>query len=184
MKRFLVCLLLLSFTTAALAAPPLVISDRNAQQVMAQGKALGHGTGFVRGTTKLKASFSGTFGDIPRSQWASLVQQGQGTFLSDLIKAANIPSKNQDGLNFCWAYASVETDETCRLVQGQPYVPLSPESVGGPITNWRNVGGDGLDALTQLSTVGCCANTFMDAPNSLRVNRWKTGWKADCAPFP
>jgi hypothetical protein len=181
MKRFLACLILLSFGVAAYADPPHVISDDNAAQVIAQAKALGHGTGYIPGKTKLKASFRGTFGNIPRNQWAILVKQGQGTFLSDLIKAAGIPCKNQDGLGFCWVYASTETEETCRLIQGQPFVSLSPESVGGPINGWRNQGGNGIDALNQLTKVGACATIFMDRPNSLSPSRWKAGWQADCA---
>jgi hypothetical protein len=81
----------------------------------------------------------------------------------------------------CWVYASTETVEVCRAIQGQPYVSLSPESVGGPLTGWRNEGGNGLDALQQLTTTGACANSFMDAANSLHSSRWKTGWQADCA---
>ena len=101
--------------------------------------------------------------------------------MSDLIKAAKIPSKDQDGLGYCWVYASTATVETCRAIQGQAYVSLSPESVGGPLTGWRNQGGNGIDALDQLTKVGACANSFMDAPNSLHSSRWKKGWEADCA---
>ena len=158
----------------------LVIHDDNYQEIITQGSALGHATGYIPGTAKLKASFSDTYTTIPRSQWAALVKQGAGTFLSDLIKAAKIPSKNQDGLNYCWAYASTATVEVERCIQGQPYIDLSPESVGGPIMNWRNVGGNGIDALDQLTKVGACASSFMDSANSLHPSRWKTGWEADC----
>ncbi len=159
----------LAVHTARGQQPIQVIDEANAQQVMAQGQAAGHGTGWLKASTaKCKVSFSSQYQTIPRSQWPALVKAGQGTFLSDMIKAANLPVKNQDGLGYCWVYASVETVEVMRLMQGQPYVSLSPESVGGPINGWRNQGGNGLDALNQLNSVGCCADSFMDRANSLR----------------
>jgi hypothetical protein len=158
-----------------------VINDDNYQTIVAEGIAAGRGTGWVPSDTKPATKFTDSYTVIPRDQWKQLVKQGQGTFLSDLIKAAKIPAKDQDGLGYCWVYASTSTVETCRAIQGQPYVNLSPESVGGPINNWRNQGGNGIDALDQLSKVGACAMSFMDAPNSLHPSRWKQGWEADCA---
>lgn len=160
-----------------------VINDDNFEKVVADGMHAGHGTGFMgpdpRGHTMRK--FGDSYTVIPRDQWPSLIKQGQGTFLSDLIKKAKIPSKDQDGLNYCWAFASTSTAEVCFAVQGQAYEELSAESVGGPVVNWRNVGGYGTDALDQLTSTGACAASFMDAPNSLRPSRWKSGWEADCA---
>jgi hypothetical protein len=158
-----------------------IINDDNAQTVAAEGVAAGRATGWMPSTTRLNSKFTDSYTVIPRAQWKQLVQQGQGTFLSDLIKAQQIPVKDQDGLGYCWVYASTETVEVCRAIQGQAYVDLSPESVGGPLTNWSNQGGDGIDALDQLTKVGACTSSFMDAPNSLAVRRWKAGWQADCA---
>ena len=168
------------FVQAIKSAEPLVISDQNAQEVMLKGQAAGPGTGYVPGPMKLKAKFADSFEVIPRDQWKDLVKQGKGTFLSDLIKSAAIPATNQDGLGYCWVYASAQTVEVCRLIQGQPFVRLSPESIGGPITGWRNRGGYGIDALDQLTKVGACAAKYMDAPNSLNSSRWKAGWQEDC----
>lgn len=159
----------------------LVITDQNAAQIIAQGARAGHGTGFIQGKTKLKLKFTDQYPVIPRDQWPHLVKDGQGTFLSDLIKAVKIPAKDQDGLGYCWVYASTELVEVERAVQNQGYVSLSPESVGGPLTGWRNQGGDGIDALNQLTSAGCCANSFMDKANSLSSSRWKTGWQQDAS---
>lgn len=158
-----------------------VISDDNAAQIIQDGISAGRATGYIAGQPNLKASFSDTYTTIPRDQWKSLIEQGQGTFLSDLIKAYKIPSKDQDGLGYCWVYASTSCLETCRAIQNQPYVNLSPESAGGPVRNWRNQGGFGTEALKQLTNVGACAMSFMDKPNSLAPSRWKAGWEADCA---
>jgi hypothetical protein len=143
-----------------------------------------HGRGFIKPTAAAIAKwpkFSASYPLIPRSQWKTLIAEGRGTFLGDLIRAAKIPAKNQDGLNYCWAYASVSCVEAIRALQGQPFVELSPESVAGPIKNWRNDGGWGQDALDRLASVGACRADFMDAPNSRSPRRWAAGWEADCA---
>jgi len=116
---------------------------------------------------------------IPRSAWQSLILANQGKMLSDLIKQDGIKCKDQDGLNYCWGYGSTETVEVLRSVEHLPYVELSPESVAGPIVNWRNVGGFAEDACSQLNNFGACATSFMDAPNSLRHTSWKEGWEAN-----
>lgn len=157
-----------------------VINDDNYQTIIAEGLAAGRATGFEAGPPMdPRFKFSNKYTIIPRKDWPALIKQGQGTFLSDLIKAAKIPSKDQDGLGYCWVYASTSTVETCRAIQGQHYVDLSPESVGGPVTGWRNQGGYGEQALDQLTKVGACEMSFMDRPNSLSPSRWKAGWEAD-----
>jgi hypothetical protein len=99
------------------------------------------------------------------------------------MRSSGILCKDQDGTNYCWVYASASSVEAIRALQGQPYVNLSPESIGGPVRNWRNQGGWGLEALEQLQTVGACRMDFMDKPNSLSPSRWKSGWQADCANY-
>jgi hypothetical protein len=118
---------------------------------------------------------------IPRGEWKDRINEGQGNFLSDFILASNIPVKDQDGLGYCWVYASTTAVEVVRALEGLPLAVLSPESVGGPITGWRNEGGYGEDACKQLADAGACLESFMDAPNSLSHKRWKAGWEADCA---
>ena len=136
-------------------------------------------TGYIRPKSNPLPKFSATYPPIPRSQWSALIKEGKGTWIGDLMRAAKVPCKDQDGLGYCWVYASTESDEVIRLLQGQSFVELSPESVGGPVTGWRDQGGSGGDALQQLSDVGACASSFMDSPNSLSRNRWKAGWEAD-----
>ena len=137
-------------------------------------------TGYIKGTVpKGMATFRSVYPLIPRSQWSALIAQGKGTFLGDLMRKQGIPVKDQDGLGYCWVYASTECVEAVRALQGQPFVELSPESVGGPLTGWHNQGGNGLDALDQLTKAGACSVSFMDSANSLSQRRWKTGWQAD-----
>jgi hypothetical protein len=153
-----------------------VIDESNYPEV------LGRNNGYVKGTVpKGMPKFRSVYPLIPRSQWSALIAEGKGTWLGDLIRAAKIPCKDQDGLGYCWVYASTSCVEAIRALQGQPLVVLSPESVGGPVTGWRNQGGWGYDALEQLTKAGACRADFMDKPNSLRPSRWKDGWEADCA---
>jgi hypothetical protein len=156
----------------------LRIDDSNYRQFVGQ-----RATGYVKKSIKLYSlpRLEASFPVIPRSQWAQLVKEGQGTFLSDLAKAKHLPVYNQDGENYCWAFASTSVAHLVALAQGQPWPKLSAESVGGPVVSWRNVGGDGRDALQQLTDVGACAASFMDSANSLLPRRWKSGWQADCA---
>ena len=157
----------------------LVISDANWRQFV---NLPDHGTGYIKSTRpNTLPKFRSVYPLIPRSQWPALIKEGQGSFLSDVIKHAGVKVKNQGKLNYCWAFASTECVEAIRALQGQPYVELSPESVGGPVVSWRNVGGNGLDALDQLTKVGACAASFLDQPLSLNSRRWATGWQADTA---
>lgn len=118
---------------------------------------------------------------IPRSQWHDLIKQGQGSFLSDLVAEQKIPAKMQGRLNICWCEGPVRAYELRRAVMGLPYEDLAPESVAGPATGWRNIGGYASEAFDQLARGGVCRSSFLDAPNSLESKEWKTGWQADAA---
>jgi hypothetical protein len=117
---------------------------------------------------------------IPRAEWPDRIRDGQGTFLSDLHKQFNIKVKNQNGLNYCWAYGSTSTIELSITKTTGVYLDLSPESVAGPIVRWRNIGGYVEDACKQLLTFGACLSSFMNAPNSLTPSKWITGWENNC----
>ena len=160
-------------------APPKgtfrVIDESNFRQLIRL-----HPTGYIKGTNPPNLPrLSAVYPKVPRSQWPALHAQAKGTYLGDLIRAAKIPVKDQDGLGYCWVYASTSCVEAIRALQGQPLLVLSPESVGGPVTGWRNQGGWGYDALEQLTKAGACETSYMDSANSLRPSRWKAGWEAN-----
>ena len=160
--------------------PYLIIGDRNAHQFTAGGRYAGS-TGY-RGFHNPASPHIFQGGKplgrtIPRSVWHDRIQAGQGTFLSDLLKHEKIPAKDQNGLGYCWVYGSTRAVEVQRAIAGLPFRDLSPESVGGPCTGWRNRGGYASEALDQLQSAGACESSFMDAPHSLHPHRWKTGWQ-------
>lgn len=114
---------------------------------------------------------------VPREQWPALIAAGAGNWLSDLVQYRKMLAKSQGRLNFCWAFGTTRTYEIARVVMGLEHVDLSPESLGGPLTNWRNVGGYASEAFEGLEQNGICESSFMDAPNSLSPSRWKAGWQ-------
>ncbi len=116
---------------------------------------------------------------IPRSEWVPMLQAGKGQAVLKALVANNIQAKDQNGLGYCWVYGSTRSVELRRVREGLAHVELAPESVGGPITGWRNEGGYASQAFDQIQTGGICEETFLDAPCSLHHNRWKAGWQAN-----
>lgn len=75
--------------------------------------------------------------------------------LSDLIRLKNLPPKNQSTTNYCWMNAPIHSMEIRFLKMNETPVILSPASAAARLTNFRNVGGWGLDAVKFLTTDGC-----------------------------
>lgn len=103
---------------------------------------------------------------IPQSDWKGMIEDGEKgkSFLSHLGDRAGIKRKNQRRTNYCWIHGPVSAMEYVRAAQNQPYVELSPASVGAPMTKYANANGDpagvggwGTRGLKYLSDVGCCS---------------------------
>ncbi len=160
--------------------PYLIISDANARQFCAGGSRAGNFgyQGWQRPDQPHRfRGGSPVARTIPRSEWKDRIRAGQGSFLSDLVKQQGMAAKDQNGLGYCWVYGSTRTVEVRRATMGLPFHDLSPESVGGPCTGWRDEGGYASEAFQQLQDAGACESAYMDAPHSLRPNRWKAGWQ-------
>lgn len=93
---------------------------------------------------------------IPRSEWQARIEERQrlGVSIKSFMLAMGISVLNQQMTNFCWANAPTFATMVVRALQGQAPVRLSPASVACPLTNYRNVGGWGKDALQRISDVG------------------------------
>lgn len=93
---------------------------------------------------------------IPSSDWQAIIQEKEasGTNLSAMLLNAGVPSKNQQQTNYCWANSPTCCVESLRCAENQPYVALSAASVGGPITRYQNVGGNGEAALEYIVANG------------------------------
>lgn len=79
----------------------------------------------------------------------------------------------------CHAYGPVMAAMCHRLVQNQPHVMLSAESVGGPVTNWKNQGAYPEDDLQQMVNFGACPADMMDAPLSRKPSKWDPEWEVE-----
>lgn len=99
--------------------------------------------------------------------------------LSDLIDFA---SKDQNGTNYCWINGVVGALECARRKQNLPHISLSPASAGGPITNYRNVGGWGEDGLKYLTQTGVCRSELWP-DNEIRAGRLTGDVKRDYLNF-
>lgn len=95
---------------------------------------------------------------IPESEWQARIQEMEETKtrLSDIINAAGLPCKDQARTSQCWVNAPCHCVEIMRLLQNQEMVILSPSSVGGPVKNFRDPGGWGLEALQYAQDHGFC----------------------------
>lgn len=103
---------------------------------------------------------------VPRSEWQARIEERDRLGLTARARCAEagVPSKDQGSTNYCWAYSPTYCVEVLRTLMGLPHVALSAASVGGPVTNYRNVGGFGNRALEWISEAGI-------VPESLWPNR-------------
>lgn len=121
---------------------------------------------------------------IPRSKWDELIaaKDANKSWLYDIVKDS-VPVMNQGQLGYCHAYCFAAAVMMQRVVEGMGTVVLSAESVGGPVTGWRNEGANPEDDLNQAVSGGFCEASFMDAPWSLRPSRWKAGWEENALNY-
>lgn len=124
---------------------------------------------------------------IPRNLWDDIIarKDRDHSWIEDLVrdKRYGIPCTDQNGLGYCHAYGTVKKAMVKRLLQGHPFVMLSAESVGGPITRWTNQGADPADDMEQIAKFGACPQSFMDREHSLNHRNWKTGWEQEALNY-
>jgi hypothetical protein len=80
---------------------------------------------------------------IPRSEWSERIKEKEATKsnLSDILLRAGIPSTDQNGHGYCWAYSTVGCVQTIRAFNNQPHIPLNPHSVAATIKRGADQGG-------------------------------------------
>src|SRR5690606_36330226 len=111
---------------------------------------------------------------IPEVEWKERIKEREAKGLTnrELCKLAGIAPLNQNGTNYCWANGVIQCMQIIRAKSGDPHKPLSPASVAGPITNFRNVGGWGDQALDRIREHG--ANFQEDWPANAIDRRYHT----------
>lgn len=85
----------------------------------------------------------------PQSRWkdAIMAKQAAKSSLAYMFRATTRKVKNQQQTNYCWVNSPTFAMQVRRMWQNQPYVELSPASVGAEITGFKNVGGWGSQAI-------------------------------------
>lgn len=76
--------------------------------------------------------------------------------IPSILDAKGVPVKDQDGIPYCWIYATTHTVEIMYAVQGDGYVPLSATAAGAMITGGVSRGGYGAEAIDFLANHGTC----------------------------
>lgn len=121
---------------------------------------------------------------IPRSEWSARIKsmEASKSRLSDIRDRAGIPSLNQNGQGYCWAYAVVIAMMLLRAKAGQPYVRLSAHAIGCKIKNFRDEGGWGALALDFAIEHGCPSVEAWPEQSMSRQNDTPATW-ADAAKY-
>ena len=169
----------------------LIISDDNAQMVIDESLARTGGMvsveprrttygsseaqqiGLIAGEEQIKP--------YPESEWPDRIKAMAGRFIGDVMVANKVKCKDQNGLGFCWTYSLTSCVEVIRLQQGQGYVELNPESLGGDV-GWRNAGNSLDSAIAYARTHGICERRF-SPPHNLKTGTWQKGWEENALGY-
>lgn len=88
-------------------------------------------------------------------------------------KAANgsrMPSYDQNGQGFCWAYSSTCAASLARVAAGLPYVRLSAHKVGCFVKGYRDQGGWNGESVAHIAEQGVPSEEFWPAKSMSRSN--------------
>lgn len=80
---------------------------------------------------------------IPESEWSERIkeQERHESRISDILRRASIPSTDQNGHGYCWAYSTGGCVIALRAINNQPYLRLNPHSVAAIIKRGADQGG-------------------------------------------
>ena len=118
---------------------------------------------------------------IPRSEWPDRIkeQEARKSRISDVLRRKKIPSTDQNGDGYCWAYSTTGCIIVVRALNNQKYQPLNGHSIAAPIKNGRDEGGwCGLSAKYAMEIgVAVMGNGPGQWPEHSRNTRYDT---AEC----
>ena len=124
----------------------------------------------------LKYAAQPTFKVFPRVELAGRIRDlaQSGSTLRHHAKRAGIQSYDQSDTNYCHANSPALAIRLLRIMQGEPDVHISPGSIGGPVTGYRNEGAVIEDDLRQIVDFGAATIDYVPA-NQIKKNGWKPG---------
>ena len=120
---------------------------------------------------------------IPRSEWSDRIKEMERTKsrLSDLRMIGNggrpIPSLDQNGQGYCWAYSTTAAMMMLRLKQGLPYVRLSAHAVGCKVKGFRDQGGWSAQSLDFITKHGVPSVEFWAEKSMSRSHDNERTWE-------
>ena len=151
-------------------------------------------TKYPQGYLKCAPAWSVDMPVIPRSEWSDRIKEMVETksLLSDIRLTGDngnpIPSLDQNGQGYCWAYSSTAAVMMLRAAMGQPYVRLSAHAVACVIKRFRDEGGWGAHSLEFITERGVPSVEFWaeksmsrsyDTPatwENAKLHRVSEGW--------
>lgn len=98
---------------------------------------------------------------IPREVRREMVEERErkGLRLIDRLEKSGVFKLNQSPSWYCWCYAAVHGVMATSISQNEPARMLVPESVAGPIMNYRKKGGWSPKAVAYMVEHGVCDTT-------------------------
>lgn len=87
-----------------------------------------------------------------------------------------IPSRDQDGIGWCWCHSGVSAALLERCKQGEPYVDLSAFAIGSIIKNYRDEGGNGIEGVEFQAERGCPTSQFWPQQSRSKANDNPQTW--------
>jgi hypothetical protein len=97
---------------------------------------------------------------IPRSEWPARAAALKAANAGLMSLTYVIPPYDQASTNYCWCNAPAQGMTALAYQQGRPLLIFSAASIGGPLTNYRNEGGWGGDAVNFAQTTGAVRTTL------------------------
>lgn len=114
---------------------------------------------------------------IPRNEWADRIREGHAnkTFLSYHRRkggpnGGHIPSLDQNGQGYCWAYSTTICVMLMRAAANLKYVRLSAHMIGCLVKNYRDQGGWGAHSLEFATENGISPVEFWPEKSMSRSN--------------
>lgn len=88
---------------------------------------------------------------IDWKEWDDRIDQHEAnkSSLDYIIDDVGVPKMYQNGVGYCHAFSITHAAMCLRARMNLPFVRLSPSSIGGPVTNYRNAGAWIIDDLKQ-----------------------------------
>jgi hypothetical protein len=141
--------------------------------------------GYLKGVPAMKGV---DFPLIPRSEWAERIRdkEQEKSRLSDIRRRANngqlIPSLDQNGQGYCWAYGTTAAVMLLRAVMNLPYVRLSAHAVACIVKGFRDEGGWGALSLDFIMQRGVPSVEAWPEKSMSRSNDKPATWE-DAAKY-